>query len=391
MLSALKCTAVAGLTVLVALSVPTASPQGLDVSAAAAPEQPGAISGQVDRADTAKPLEGVKVMLGLISSTSGPPFQTTQTVEDGSYTFPDVPPGQYRVEAYKQDFTEGQYGSTRYGGWGTLKLVAGQKVTGINMSLHPLVEVEQMNEEALQTSNRFWISIDFSGSFSPDGKLFAFSTGDQVWLYEMDSQHLTSVTESPANGWPQIRGLAWVADTLYADAYYPNHDRYFVSNAEGGRETLEVPEEAKITFEQRRSQVTDIADNSRFVVTFDMPCHGCYRLTASTTDGVKIYQNSDLGDEGQFVFEPLRSVVLFPEFFYPAVSLLDLNTRLVQDYYLPQRAERLLAATPDATGFFVAYSSYGPCSGYGDQGTFYRIYPARAPYNICFAKLPFSH
>lgn len=103
MLSALKCTAVAGLTVLVALSVPTASPQGLDVSAAAAPEQPGAISGQVDRADTAKPLEGVKVMLGLISSTSGPPFQTTQTVEDGSYTFPDVPPGQYRVEAYKQD------------------------------------------------------------------------------------------------------------------------------------------------------------------------------------------------------------------------------------------------------------------------------------------------
>lgn len=68
----------------------------------------------------------------------------------------------------------------------------------------------------------------------------------------------------------------------------------------------------------------------------------------------------------------------------------DLNTRHSQETYLPNRAERLLDARPEGGGFLVAYTLYGPCRGYNDQGPWFSFRPMRRPYNVCFAKIPFK-
>lgn len=366
------------------------------------PQQLGEVSGHVYRADTGKPLAGVRVMLGVISSF-GPPFRTVPTGPDGAYAFSEVPPGQYRIAAYLKGFTYGQYGPTdRFGpGWETISLASGQQLSTIDMRLHPLVSVTPMNEEALVGAfgaGRFWLKFS-PGSFSPDGKLFAFGVGDpdpyQAWLYDMSSRRLSPVTSTPTEGWPQIRGMTWVGESLYADAYYPNHDQCFVASAAGTTQLAELPAAAEEAF--TKGNVRDFAtpmwqaNNDRFTVAAQDQGHGSFTLTARAAHGGGIFQIAGGSWElGSFVFDSRRSVVIFPRFYSPAIALCDLNTRQIREAYLPNRAEHLLDAKPELGGYLVAYASYGPCQGYGDQGSFYPIHPPRAPYNVCFAMVPFE-
>jgi hypothetical protein len=368
------------------------------------PQKPGAIGGRIYRADTDKPLTGVKVMLGLASSF-GSPFRTVQTRPDGAYPFSDVPPGQYRVGAYLKGFTHGQYGPTTHMGseWTTINLASGQKVGGTDIRLHPLVSVTQMNEEALAAAfggGRFWLKFG-PGPFSPDGKLFAFTVGDpdpyQAWLYNLSSKRLMPITAKPAGGLPNICGMAWVGETLYAEVApqgCPNHLRFFAANAEGARQISPLPAAAQAALNRAITRQSGTVSEGGFTVSaVHQTCYHCagLNLTVRQAEGGKPYVIARGSWElGNFALENHGSLVLFPRFFYSAIAMFDLNTHRVREGCLPTRAESLLDASADPGGFLVAYSSYGPCQGYGDQGALYPIHPVRAPYNVCFATIPYK-
>ncbi len=358
----------------------------------------GEISGHVYRADNGRPLPDATIKLGLESFPDVTAI-STRTAADGSYSVSDVPPGTYWLVAYRKGFHRETYrGNSPRGYMAVLDLHAGQTLSGIDVKLHQLVSVTQMNDQALVAEfgiERFWLQIRL-GQFSPDGKLFAFAVGDplpqQVWLYEMGSGRLMHVTKAPSEGWSTIRAIAWVGETMYADAYYPNAHHYFAATAEGVRKIPLLPPEARAALRQESTPYIYTARNSRFAVRLKNPCGGSacgFRLTVTTTRGRQIYQSGDLGHEN-FIFDRRRSIVLFPKFFQAEITLLDLNTRRVRHFYLPIRAEWLLDAKPEAGGFLVAYTSYGPCDGYGGRGGLAGIHPQPAPYNVCFADIPFE-
>jgi hypothetical protein len=362
---------------------------------------PGEISGHIYRTDTGGPLAGARIMLGPASSFR-PPLRSVETSASGSYAISNVPPGQYRVGAYLKGFTYGQYGpSSRIGPeWATINLAPSQKLSGIDMRLHPLASVTQMNEQALDAKfgvGRF--SLNFGpGLFSPDGKVFAFGVGDpdpyQAWLYNLGSKHLMPITEKPATGSPHICGMAWVGETLYAEASpegCPYNLRFFAATTEGTQQISTLPAAAQGAPSRATARQHGTVSKGRFTVSAVPPtCYHCtgLNLTARRAGGGKPYVIAKGSWElGSFALENHGSLVLFPRFYYAAIAMVDLNTRRAQEAYLPNRAERLLDARPESGGYLVAYTSYGPCQGYGDQGGLYPIHPQRAPYNVCFATI----
>lgn len=373
------------------------------------PQQPGAISGHVYRADTGKPLGSVTVMLGLISSSFGPPFRTVQTKPDGAYTFGDVPPGQYRVGAYLKGFTHGQYGPTsRFGsGWATINLASGQELSGIDVKLHLLVSVRQMNEGALAAefpTQRFWLGFG-PGYFSPDGEFFAVlvstgsSAGGQVWLYDLMNKHLMPATPNPPlYSETDASIIGWVGDTVYAKESGEGGSgpiNYFAAAAEAARQISAVPAAVKVTLNPASARKSGTVSNGRFTVSAISPtCEHCtgLDLTVRPAKGGKPYVIAEGSWElDSFIFELDRSLVIYPtEGFPDAIISYALDTRHRRLSYLPNGAQHLLAARPEHGGYLVAYTSYGPCQGYGGQGGLYPVHPQRAPYNVCFAKIPFE-
>jgi hypothetical protein len=375
----------------------------------------GQISGHIYRADTGEPLAGSTVTL---RSTMPPdaPAQSTQSAKDGSYKFSGLAPATYELSAYHSGFARALYGFEKvHGGWtfltlafggeqnnvvrsidGSTPLTApGGKLDNIDLKLNPVPRVTQMNAEALGAAyleQRVFIRFQY-GRFSPDGKLFAVTTGDPdpqaVWFYDLTSRRLTPVIP-PAMGGPGVISMGWAGDTLYAEQSH--HDigggRFFSATAEGAKEILELPAAGEEALKERLGFNEGSARNERFIVTTQGPFHGPFPLTAQTADGRETFTIAEGSWELQsFVLVPDRSLVLYPTFFYPAVVVFDLNTRKSEETFLPVRAERLLDVKPEADGFLIAYTTLGPCDP-GDTAAGSRFQPLHRPKDVCFAKIP---
>jgi hypothetical protein len=302
-------------------------------------------------------------------------------------------------------------------GWTTINLASGQELGGIDMRLHPLARVTQMNEEVLfKLYPDAEISIFGGGSdgrFSPGGRFLAFTTfagngvGVQVWTYDLRSERLTPAIVG-AQGLPGVN-IGWVGGTLYADysnnvqfAKFntdngPGPDILFAATARGTREIQALPRAAREALREDQMHQTGVASNGRFAVSAaHQTCFRCteFDLTARPADGGKPYViASGSGELGSFIFEPDRSLVLYPTMGFPyTIVTYDLNTRQKYLTYLPNGAQLLLDATPESGGYLVAYISNGPCQGYASGTGFYPwpVPAVRAPNNVCFAKVPWG-
>ncbi|MGO9269812.1 MAG: collagen binding domain-containing protein, partial [Terriglobia bacterium] len=357
------------------------------------PQKTGQISGRIYRADTGKPLAGVTIDLGAVPPP-GNALRTAQTAEDGSYEFSGLSPGSYFLSAYLANFTPANYGfNASTGTWTPTTLAAGGRMHDIDLRLHPVAAVMQMNDEPLTAAypkDRSHLQLEF-GRFSPDGKLFALAVGDpdpeQVWLYDMNRRRLTPVTaQPPSTGGLQVVSMGWSGDTLYVEVTYNlGADRYFAATVAGATEIFELSPGAKEALGERFADEDGTARNSEFILKADQPCHGCaVNLTVQTADGRKAYKIASGGWELEsYLSEPSRSLVLYPRWFwgYGRIVAFDLNTRRSRETYLPVRAESLLDATPIADGFLVAYSTYGPCQP-PHQGFWNQLQASHRPNNV---------
>jgi hypothetical protein len=373
--------------------------------AAPKPQHPGEISGHIYRADSTKPLAGVTVTLEA-EQAPGKVVSSVQTAEDGSYKFSGVVPRDYMLAAYRARFARAVYGPGPYGVWATLSLASGQRLGNIDLKLRPVASVTQMNAEALYEAYPE-TGVGFSSSanptldrFSPDTKLFAvvvegYDGGQQVWLYDLATRHLTPVTVKP----PLMREveasvIAWAGDTLYAkDSYDHGYGptRYFAATNEATKEIFKIPPAVGHTsgLLQGCEIETPCARNGRFALTLSDLGHGDIRLFTRTPDGREEHQIARGSWELEsLIFEPNRSLVLFPR--SAAIAVLDLNTQRMKETYLPNRTNWLLAAQPKPGGFLVAYTSYGPCEAEGGPGAWFFFQPTNRPQNVCFATIPFE-
>ncbi len=388
------------------------------VGAANAPNAPhnGEISGHIYRADTAKPLAGATVVLAPMMPPDAAPL-STQSGEDGSYDLTALPPGTYTLSAHKAGFARAAYGFNKaQGGWTPLTLTSGEqnrvvrgpsgaippvavngKLANIDLKLNPVPEITEMNGDALLAADleeRVFTNFQF-GSFSPDGKFFAVTTGDPDphggWFYDLNSQRLSPVTPPDARD-RAIISMGWAGDTLYVESGQPNgpHDHFYSATVAGAKALSELPPEGQEALKERLGYENGEARNSRFIVTAQNQGHGEVTLTAKTADGGESFTIAG-GSWGlqSYMFLPERSLVVYPAFFYPAIVVYDLNVRKGRETWLPVRAERLLAVRPQAGGLFIAYTTRGPCDSVNPHlaGS---LEPRYRPTNVCFATIPLA-
>jgi hypothetical protein len=233
----------------------------------------GQISGHAYRADTDKPVAGVVVTLaspGL--GATKVKLTKTRTSEDGSYKFDGLHPGNYTVAPTGKASAFSIYGVSRpCHTLMSLNIASGQKLAEINLKLHPVPNVSQMDDGAMTAVySKERPDLQFAlGRFSPDGKLLAFTVGDpdpfQVWLYNLISKRLTPITPKPGpTRGPGILDVEWSGDTLYAET---GQARCFAAtNAGQIKEMSQLPTEAAAAFQRRRSVFSGRARNQRFIV-----------------------------------------------------------------------------------------------------------------------------
>lgn len=265
-----------------------------------AAQRPGEVSGHIYRADTGRPLAGVTVAL-ILNAPASPLriISSAKTTDDGSYEFSGVVPDNYELMAHQKGFARAYYHHGQNGYSSPLHVTSGAKLNGIDLKLHPVVNVTQMNTMALIEA---YPETGFSfrsapGRFSPDGSLFAVVVdGQQVWLYDLKAQRLIPATVKP----PLTSGLSasiigWAGDTLYAKDSYGHGlgpTRFFAVTAEATKEIPHLPPGVKYTsgLIQGCESGSPCAQNNRFVLTLKDLGHGDLRLTARTTDGRETFQ-----------------------------------------------------------------------------------------------------
>ncbi len=270
------------------------------------------------------------------------------------------------------------------------------KLAAADLTLKPVPEVYEMNGEALLGAYlEERVSTQFQyGSFSPDGKFFAVTTGDPdarvAWIYDLSSRRLTRVVPT-RSGELTVISMGWRGDTLYVESGQPEGSSpHFYAATANRAETLNVlPPAGKEALKQRLGFDYGEARSSRFIVNAIGPHHGNFSLTANTVDGRKPFSIADGSWELQsFALLPQRSLVSYPTQFYPAIVVFDLNNRQRRETALPVRAEKLLAVRSQADGLMIAYSTVGPCipDNPGESSSFQ---PRYRPYDVCFTTIPF--
>lgn len=381
----------------------------------------GQISGHIDAADTGKPLAGATVELKILMGPDpllppSPARLLTHSAADGSYGFSSLAAGTYQVSAYHAGFAGGDFGSENSpgewtpltvpsegrqngvfhgpGGVKPLLAVAG-KLDGIDLSLHPVPGVSEMNAEALgadQPEDRVQAAFRY-GRFSPDGKLFAVTIGDPepqaVWLYDLASRRLTEAV--PQSSQPlTVDSMGWIGDTLYAHKGLNNRGNpsYYVATVEGTKEVAELPPAAEKALDKPLGSNAEGLGNSRFKVKLQGALHGSFSLDAQTADGRETIPITGGSWELQsFIFLPDRSLVFYPAPSYPAIGVFDLNSRKVQEIYLPAMTLNLLDVKHVSGCLLIGYTTSGPCDpGLPSGGV--EVRPRYRPMNVCFTKIP---
>ena len=95
---------------------------------------PASVQGVVLRANGEGPVSGTK--LELRSSTSASDSTVAISDENGTFIFPEVTPGRYRLLASRNGYVQAEYGQSFAGGPGlTLTVPAGQRLQNIRIAM----------------------------------------------------------------------------------------------------------------------------------------------------------------------------------------------------------------------------------------------------------------
>lgn len=375
-----------------------------------ASHEPGEISGHAYHADTGKPLADVVVTLEAPQGLSGDRLQ--RTGQDGRYRFTHLAPGNYWVIAYRSGFVGSVYGvgTSQNASKGLISVAPRQNQPDIDFRLSPSPQITTLSGEALEkalTNADLGLVYD-PGSFSPDGKQFAFAvTGpdpEQVCLYDLASLRLKCVTGQAEWGFGhaktgKIGYLAWTGGTLYAQPVLGGGAAFRVVPAETGP-VIGPPSQGMLcAFRDQQNRTAGaglahfVSGNGNFTVT---AWYG--QLAMSTPDGEAPFNIATGGKElYSFVFDPQRSVVYYPESgrYDGAIVSFDLGTRLYQTTALPfSEGLKLLDAKREGDTTLAAYTVDGPCvpralaDGEDPWILPNKPSPAAQPASVCLTTIP---
>jgi len=105
----------------------------------------GQISGHVYRSDTGEPIPRAEIELSATDQATADTAggkRIVRTGEDGAFSFPDVPPGRYQLEVWRNGFTESSWprGEPAFEGRTdrlSISLKPGEKLENLRIRLHP--------------------------------------------------------------------------------------------------------------------------------------------------------------------------------------------------------------------------------------------------------------
>lgn len=377
-------------------------------SAASTTAAPGQIAGRVVRADTGAPLSDVVVTLEAVGP--GPQCQrgedrVARTAQDGRYSVPDVPAGCYFAVAYRRGFVGAVYGAPTLQQQGKIVTVtAGEKLGKIDFRLQPAPDVVEIDDNALADGNpglRLGLRFD-RGRFSTDGKFFAFfvyvnADINRLWRYDMGSGQLVPLGKRGFD-------LAWNGEALYIEDRDTQSNRSpFVEivTPVGWKEVLQVPAMVAQTFKiDAPTEGSTISEqhNDRYTVISEYPCSGCGTNVKVRRKGETQDHLIEAGLSGGFLFDPARSVLIYPQFgLSSALVTVDLNSGVSHTFQLPTPAlYQLLDEIPQPDGYKVAFVAAGSCvPEETPDGQNPWILPNNVgyrrqyfPHHICFVNIP---
>jgi hypothetical protein len=340
--------------------------------------EPGQVAGRVVRADTGAPLPEVVVTLEALGPN--PQCQrgkdrVAKSAADGSYMVPDVPPGCYYVVAYRTGFIGAIYGAPTLRQQGKLvTVVAGEKLGNIDFRLQLAPTVTEIDDKGLANNDpklrdpelRLGLRIG-RGRFSTNGRFFAFFVNgnadiNRLWRYDMRSGQPASLGKRGID-------LAWDGDALYIqdiDSHSTRASWVEVVTPAGLKEASEVPAAVARTFkrdEPPEGTVDYQEQNDRYFVSGEHPCHACGENVKVRRKGDKRGHLIATGLSGSFLFDPARSVLIYPDLgLSPALVTVDLDSRVPHTFQLPTPAlDVLLDELPEPDGYEVAFVAGGSC------------------------------
>jgi hypothetical protein len=156
---------------------------------------PGSISGVVVNALTGAPVRYANVQLLLLE----PKYQAScPTDASGRFVFPDLPPGTYRILAYRNRYVTGAYNVRQPGDPGeALTLAAGQHLDAIRISMTPAAAISgTITEERGEPVPGVWVEVLKSG-------------------YERGKPHLQAVSVAHTNDRGEYRVSGLVPGQYY--------------------------------------------------------------------------------------------------------------------------------------------------------------------------------
>ena len=235
-----------------------------------------------------------------------------------------------------------------------------------------------------------------AGAFSPDGQLFAFSTGNDsssgtVWLYDRGTRRLFAATPVLRQGTTAtIERFFWVGQTLYGEGEYgatdgPSQPLRFAATTAGGRDVDTLPPAAASPGEAKDTTSPDGYSGERqeedayFVVASVAHGHGAFSLTASDNGpkGREWTLQTGGWELGDYVFDAPRKRVLYMA--SEGLVVYDLSARKAVNFSSPPG--KVLGVSPD--GKLAALAVYGGCDASSGP-----IPAGIGRVHICFAELP---
>ena len=399
----------------------------------------GQVSGHIYRADTGAPIEGAMIFLVLMRTK----MQLVRSNKDGSYIFPDVAAGNYRLITYQEGFIGPAESFGR--GPGDQIVVAEGQTVGADVRLTPNPSVATLPLEAIAATypdHGIWLAdtqnVGAQARFSPDGQILAVVTSDgaycpcELWLYDMRSHQSvpailpgrlnTRISENTPSYIeahrlrdavvivPDYRSdfaFTWSSDdTLYAEVGDQAIGNYsntkVVATLAGAKEVEQLPPEIESVLQQeverRGGSPTLVGRNDQFVVTLEGA-----QLMMARADGTNTHEIDELSTACSIcapalpLFDTENSLVVYSfagQLGGGIIHAFNLITGKGQFLRLPYGAGlRLLDRTKAGV---VAYSVTGPCvpddsfvQAFVDAsaGILTAVNAVRSQ-NLCFIKFP---